>query len=159
MDSKKTARLAAIVLGINDALIELTGALVGLTFALAERRLVVLTGLITGMAATLSMAASAYMHARQEMTNNAAATGFYTGISYFVVVILLVAPFIFFDKITVGIKVMLLVAFLIIAVTSWYSARNRRSSVIKEFLIMFFFSLGVAIISFMIGQILTFFLP
>ena len=53
-----------MVLGLNDALVELTGTLAGLTFALANARLVALAGIITGIAATLSMAASNYLAER-----------------------------------------------------------------------------------------------
>jgi rubrerythrin len=50
--------VSSIVLGLNDALVELTGTLAGLTFALQNTRLIALTGLITGIAASFSMGAS-----------------------------------------------------------------------------------------------------
>ncbi|MBD3225620.1 MAG: rubrerythrin family protein, partial [Caldithrix sp.] len=56
----------AIVLGLNDALVELTGALAGLTFALQNNKLVAITGLITGFAASLSMAASGYLSSKED---------------------------------------------------------------------------------------------
>ena len=48
----------SMVLGLNDVLVELTGALAGLTLALQDTKLVALTGSITGIAAALSMGAS-----------------------------------------------------------------------------------------------------
>ncbi len=53
--------MGSIVLGLNDALAELTGTLAGLTFAFQNTRLIALSGLITGIAASLSMAASEYL--------------------------------------------------------------------------------------------------
>jgi vacuolar iron transporter family protein len=58
--------VGSIVLGLNDALVELTGTLAGLTFALQSGQLVVVSGLITGIAAAISMAASEYLSARAD---------------------------------------------------------------------------------------------
>lgn len=150
----KTSQLPAIVLGINDSLIELTGALVGLSFALNRNRLVALAGLITGVAASLSMAASAFMHARQEKDSAAAEVGIYTGVSYLIVVILLVSPYFLFDRLTLSLLVMMAIALAIIVLMSWYSAVHNRKSFWSEFGIMLVFSLGVAIISFLISKLL-----
>lgn len=56
----------SIVLGLNDALVELTGTLAGLTFAFGNSRIIAVTGLIMGVAAALSMAASGYLSSREE---------------------------------------------------------------------------------------------
>jgi len=61
LDEERLHYVGAMVLGLNDALVELTGALAGVTFALANTRLVAMTGIVTGIAATLSMAASQYL--------------------------------------------------------------------------------------------------
>ena len=58
--------ISSVVLGLNDALVEFTGALAGFTLALNEPRLVALTGGITGIAAALSMAASEYLATKSE---------------------------------------------------------------------------------------------
>ena len=58
--------VGSIVLGLNDALVELTGALAGYTFAFQNTRLIALTGLITGIAASLSMASSEFLAHRAE---------------------------------------------------------------------------------------------
>src|SRR3989344_1100351 len=78
----------AIVLGLNDALVELTGALAGLTLALQNTKLVAVTGLITGFAAYLSMAASGYLSFREDSHSkdgiNPLNAAFYTGIAYII---------------------------------------------------------------------------
>lgn len=154
MENAKNERLAALALGVNDALIELTGALVGLSFALKNHHLVALAGLITGVAAALSMAASAYMHARQEIGTDARTTGVYTGVSYLIVVIFLVAPYFVFANINYALIAMMSVALLVIVLMSGYSAKARATKFSTEFGMMLLFSLGVALISFLIGQIL-----
>ncbi len=143
--------ISSIVLGTNDALIELTGVLVGLSFALQQLKLVALTGLVTGVAAALSMAASAYMQARHEDGKDAKLAGTYTGISYLAVVLLLVAPFFIFGDVFSALVLTLIIALVIIAVISYSTARLFGRNFAKQFGEMFVFSLGVATISFVIG--------
>src|SRR5437016_1858109 len=97
-DILKKHSMASVALGVNDGVIELTGALTGFTFALKEHHLVALSGLITGIAAALSMAASAFMQARHEEEKDAVSAAVITGISYLIVVLLLVAPYFIFAE-------------------------------------------------------------
>lgn len=55
LDEERLGYVGSIVLGLNDALLALSGAVAGLTFALQNTRLVALAGLISGVAAALSM--------------------------------------------------------------------------------------------------------
>ncbi|HHQ49602.1 MAG TPA: rubrerythrin family protein, partial [Acidobacteria bacterium] len=89
--------VGSVVLGLNDALVELTGALAGFTLALGDGRTVALAGLVTGIAASLSMAASEYLSAKTERhtgsAKNPLKAAFYTGAAYVVAVVLLILPF------------------------------------------------------------------
>ena len=69
LDEERLRYAGSVVLGLNDALVELTGALAGLTLALQNVKLIALSGLITGIAASLSMAASEYLSTRSEVTD------------------------------------------------------------------------------------------
>jgi len=61
--------VGSIVLGLNDAPVELTGALAGLTLALQNVNPIALSGPITGTAAAMSIAASEYLSTRSEQTD------------------------------------------------------------------------------------------
>ena len=52
LDEERLQYAGSVVLGLNDALVELTGALAGLTLALQNVKLIALSGLITGIAAS-----------------------------------------------------------------------------------------------------------
>jgi VIT1/CCC1 family predicted Fe2+/Mn2+ transporter len=69
IDEKILHYLGSIVLGLNDALVELTGVLAGLTFGFQNTKMVAFSGLITGIAAAMSMAGSEYLSTKME--NNA----------------------------------------------------------------------------------------
>jgi VIT1/CCC1 family predicted Fe2+/Mn2+ transporter len=148
---QKIQFLSSVILGLNDGLIELTGALVGFSFALRRTALVALTGLITGVAASLSMAASAYMQARHEPGKDPRRAATYTGLSYFVVVCLLVAPFLVFDDVFGALAVMGAIVLAILASVSFYSAVLQEVGFRRRFLEMTVLSVGVAAIAFAIG--------
>ncbi len=149
---EKVEFLGSIVLGLNDGLIELTGALVGFSYAFADPRMVALTGLITGISASLSMSASAYMQAKQEPGKDPRKAAIYTGISYIVVVILLVFPFFLFTNVSIALLVMGGIILGIISAISYYTAVLFNRSFWKQLRQMLFFSIGVAAIAFLLGS-------
>ncbi|MBI4086718.1 VIT1/CCC1 transporter family protein [Candidatus Kaiserbacteria bacterium] len=143
-----------VVLGFNDALISLTGALAGFFVALREPNVIAVAGLITGISAALSMAASAYQQARHERRREALKAALVTGVSYLAVALLLTAPFMACDDITIALTATVFVAVALVAVVAFYSSRllGRRYSV--QFFEMCAFSLGIAILTFFIGEAL-----
>jgi VIT1/CCC1 family predicted Fe2+/Mn2+ transporter len=95
----------SIVLGISDALIEMTGVLAGLTFALKDLKLVALSGLVTGIAASLSMGASEFLSKRAESRESLPIKpAFFTLASYLFVVILLISPYLLIEEERFGLE-------------------------------------------------------
>lgn len=146
----------AIVLGLNDALVELTGTLAGLTFAFNNNNIVGTTGLIMGIAASLSMAASGYLSSQEEEANEniqPTTAAIYTGMSYVITVFILVLPYFLQDNPYVALISMLLLTILIIAGYTYYISVAKSVSFKKRFVQMTAISLGVALISYGIGQL------
>ena len=114
--------IGSMVLGMNDALVELTGSLAGFAFALQNSRLVALSGLIIGISATLSMAASEFLSARSEGRTDAFKSCCYTGIAYLVTVILLITPYLVFDNYFLALGIMIGIVLAEIAAFSYYIA-------------------------------------
>src|SRR3989344_4504292 len=120
---EKVEFIGSIILGLNNGLIELSGALVGFSFAFSNHLVVATTGIITGIAASLSMASSAYMQARHEENGkNPKKAAIYTGISYIVVVLLLVMPFIISAEKTTSLIMMGGVILTLITGISYYTS-------------------------------------
>ena len=147
--------MGCIVLGLNDALVELTGTLAGLTFALQTGKLVAISGLVTGIAASFSMAASEYLSARAENNPKAIRSALYTGLAYIITVILLILPYLLIPQHDTGIYVSLgatlLIAVLIIFGFNFYISVAKDLSFKRRFLEMFLISMGVAVCSFGVG--------
>jgi len=152
LDEERLHYAGSVVLGLNDALVELTGALAGLTLALQNVKLIALSGLITGIAASLSMAASEYLSTRSEETDkHPVRAAVYTGIAYIITVTLLVMPYLLIQNYIVDLIITLTVAVLIIAAFNYYISVAKDEPFRARFLEMAGLSLGVATFSFIIG--------
>jgi len=152
LDEERLRYAGSVVLGLNDALVELTGALAGLTLALQNVKLIALSGLITGIAASLSMAASEYLATRSEDSDkHPVRAAVYTGIAYIITVTLLVLPYLLIQNYILDLIIALTVAVLIIAVFNYYISVAKDEPFRPRFLEMAGLSLGVATFSFIIG--------
>lgn len=153
LEEERLNYVGAMVLGLNDALVELTGTLAGMTFALANTRLVALSGLITGIAATLSMASSQFLSARAEGRTDALKSCAYTGAAYLFAVTMLVIPYLVLPNhlCWVALAWMLVHVVVIIAAFNFYLSVAKGGSFRQRFGEMAGVSLGVAVISFGVG--------
>lgn len=156
INEERLEYMSSVVLGLNDALVEFTGALAGFTLALNNSHLIALTGSITGIAAALSMASSEYLSTKSEKEDkkHPVKAAVYTGIAYIITVAALVAPFVFIDNVLIALGLMLLMALFIIAIFNYYSAVARGESFQKRFIEMAVLSFSVAGVSFLIGYAL-----
>jgi VIT1/CCC1 family predicted Fe2+/Mn2+ transporter len=116
--------LGSIVLGLNDALVELTGVLAGLTFGFQNSQMVAFSGLITGIAAAMSMAGSEYLSTKTENERHIQPlqAACYTGISYIGTVVFLLLPYFLCNNVYVALGCTIGIAVLIIAVFNFYSS-------------------------------------
>lgn len=153
INEEKLNYVGAIVLGLNDALVELTGALAGFTFAFQNTRLIAVTGLITGISASFSMAASEYLSTVHEtgQRNEAVKSATYTGIAYVLTVIILILPYLILANPFISLVVCLAAAVLIILIFNYYVSVAKDTGFKRRFWEMVLISLGVSAISFLIG--------
>ncbi len=152
MHEERLDYIGSIVLGLNDALVELTGALAGFTFAFQNTQLIALAGLITGIAAAFSMSASEYLSVKTDgNANKAFKSAIYTGGAYVITVILLILPFLLFPDHFLNLGISLAVAIAIIFFFNFYISVVKDYDFKKRFLEMAGLSLGVAFLSFLIG--------
>ncbi len=160
LDEERLKYIGSMVLGLNDALVELTGALAGFTFALADGRVVGVAGLITGVAATLSMGASEFLSQRSESGElNPLKAAVYTGIAYLVTVTLLVSPFFIVANVYGAMLWALINALLVILFFSYFVSVVKETPFRPAFLEMAAISFGVALVSFLIGLLARRLLP
>ena len=154
IEEERIKYVGSMVLGLNDALVELTGSLAGLTFALQNTRVVGMAGLIMGIAATLSMSASEYLSQKSEADRSTALkAAFYTGVAYVITVVLLVVPFFLFSSYLLALSVTLVNVVLVVYIFTYFIAVVKEVSFKAMFTEMLAVSLGVAFVSFFIGVV------
>lgn len=160
LDEEILQYVGSMVLGLNDALVELTGSLAGFTLAMQNTRLIALSGLILGISATFSMASSEFLSAKSEGRSDALKSCTYTGIAYLVTVVLLIAPYLIFGnaQYMLALACMLVIVILIIAGFTYYTSVAQDQPFKSRFIEMSTISISVAVLSFLVGKVAKIFL-
>lgn len=153
LDEEKLQYIGSMVLGMNDALVELTGSLAGFTFAMQNTKLIALAGLIIGISATFSMASSEFLSARNEGRTDAMKSCLYTGSAYLLTVVLLILPYLILGsaQYILALICMLVVVIVIIAAFNYYISVAKDELFAPKFVEMSIISIGVAVLSFVVG--------
>lgn len=154
LDEELLQYVGSIVLGLNDALVELTGALAGFTLALGDTKIISLAGLVTGISAAFSMAASDYLSSKAEGDSKAARSALYTGMAYLITVILMILPFLLIPYKFISLAITLAIVVLIIFLFNYYISVAKDLNFRQRFWEMTLISLGVAAFSFTLGWLL-----
>jgi VIT1/CCC1 family predicted Fe2+/Mn2+ transporter len=159
IDEERLQYIGAVVRGLSDALVELTGALSGLTLAFGNTRLIAMAGLITGIAASLSMAGSEYLATKsEESVKNPLKASAYTGFAYILTVIFLIFPYLLFTNVYFCLGFMIFNALVVILMFTFYISVAKDIPFGKRFLEMALISLGIAALTFGIGFLIRTFL-
>lgn len=151
LDEERLQYVGSMVLGLNDALVELTGSLAGFTFALQNTDLIALSGLIIGISATFSMAASEFLAARSEGRTDAFKSCAYTGVAYLVTVALLILPYLLLSDCLVALACMIAMVLAIILAFTYYTSVALSRPFFSRFFEMAGISVGVAVLSFAVS--------
>lgn len=155
LDEERLHYISSMVLGLNDALVELSGAIAGFTFALRNNNLIALSGIITGISASLSMASSEFLSTRADGKSRKTPlkAALITGLAYVVTVSLMVLPYLLFPdhRYVPALFVMLGIVITIIFIFSYFISVAKGENFKRNFAEMAAVSLSVAFVSFLIG--------
>ena len=159
IDEERLRYVGSMILGLNDALVELTGALAGFTFALQNTRLIGVTGLITGIAASLSMGTSEYLSTKsEESEKNPFKASIYTGSAYILTVLFLIFPYLILTNVYLCLGLAVLMAIIVILIFTFYISVAKDIPFKKKFLEMAMISLSITGLTFIIGYLVRIFL-
>jgi VIT1/CCC1 family predicted Fe2+/Mn2+ transporter len=163
INKEKLSYMSSVILGLNDALVELTGALAGFTLSIQNSKIIALMGLITGISASLSLSASEYLSIKseanpEEAQQKAAKSALYTGIAYILTVIALVIPYFLIVNYVASLIVTIVIAITIIFIFNFYISVANDYNFKRRFIEMAVISISVATLSFIIGYLVKTFL-
>ena len=150
--TQKLKTAAVVVLGMHDALVSLTGMIGGLTFALADRTMIILSAVIASVAAGLSMAASCYLAEKTNDNPHALRAGLMTGAAYLGTCAFLILPFFVIPNTHTALFMSFAMAALIIFGCNWCIGHACARPWWKHAIEMLLICTGVSIVSFIIGE-------
>ena len=146
--------LGFIVLGLADAIIEISGVHAGFLGVTSSTTMAGVAGLVVGFAAAISMATAAYLQAKQDTTRNPVTSALITGFSYILAVAFLALPYFLTGDMILAFSASLIMALLLTAYFTFYSAILFDRSFGKEFLESAALTLGTAVATYFFGELL-----
>ncbi len=158
MTQNKSNIPGAIVLGMHDALVSQTGIIAGLAFSLANRYLIILTSVISAVAAALSMAASNYLAHKTNDNEYATMAGATTGLTYLGTSFLLIMPFFMTENVRAAMTSAFIIAIIIIFLCNWGICRVNGHKFWRHTIEMLIICIVVSIVAFIIGRWAQYFL-
>ena len=148
----KSNLTGAIVLGMHDALVSQTGIIAGLTFSLANQYIIIMTGIISAVAAGLSMAASNYLAHKTSENEFAITVGAVTGLAYLITSFMLIIPFFMTGNIRAAMASSFVIAVIIIFGCNFGICRANGTHFWKHTIEMLIICTIVSIAAFIIGE-------
>jgi VIT1/CCC1 family predicted Fe2+/Mn2+ transporter len=122
--------------------------------ALNNTKIIAMVGLITGIAASLSMGASNYLAVREKREKEAMTAGLMTGIAYIVTVLILVSPYLIFKTAMVALIFTFIFSVLVVGIFNFYVSVAKRQDFVSRFSRMIVISFSVAAINFGVGSLI-----
>ena len=150
---KKMKISGAIVLGMHDALVSLTGLIAGLTFSLTDRYIIILSAVIASVTAGLSMGASEYLAEKTNENPYALHAGAMTGLAYLGTCTMLIAPFFIIRNAYTALIASFTIAILMILICNLCIGHVRGRPFWRHAVEMLVICAGVSIIAFIIGEV------
>jgi len=147
--------LGYIVLGLADAIIEISGVHAGFLGATSVTLLAGVAGLVVGFAASISMAVAAYLQAKQAPTIVPLKAAILTGITYILTVILQALPFFLTTDILNAFAVSIIISITLLAGFTYYGAVIRDIDSRREIATNIALTLGTATATYVFGDLLS----
>ncbi|HOW82740.1 MAG TPA: VIT1/CCC1 family protein [Spirochaetota bacterium] len=154
IEEEALKHMGSMVLAINNSIQEITGIVVGLTFALANSLLVGKTAVISGLAATLAMVASEYLSQKSECEDASSPkkAALYTGMIYIFVVVSIVTPYFIFENPYAALGVAICAVVLIVTAFTFFMSVVKNLDYKKALFEVSSITAGVVALSLVIGM-------
>lgn len=151
VESAAIRYISFVVLGLADALVEISGIHAGSLGIYDRTEIAGLAGVVAGGAASLAMASAAYAQAKQGFQGSAKLSAVYTGVSYFVSAVFLATPYFLTSNMVFALSTSLTLAVVMLALTTYYSTVIANKPFTKDFLEILLILLGATVALYVFG--------
>lgn len=152
VESSSVRYISFVVLGLADALVEITGIHAGSLGIYNVTEIAGLAGIIAGGAASLAMASAAFAQAKQGFKGSARLSAFYTGVSYFITAAILAAPYFLTRVMVNALSASLALAVVILALATYYSSVVAGKAFTRDFVEILLIMFGVTVVLYLFGS-------
>ncbi|MCE4610215.1 MAG: VIT1/CCC1 family protein [Desulfurococcales archaeon] len=146
--------MSFIVLGLADAIVEITGVHAGFLGVTSYTIMAGIAGLIVGLSAAISMSSAAYIQAKHDPTRNPTTSAIMTGIGYVGAVVLLALPYFATHNMAYAFTASILLGVLLIGIFTFYGSIVFDRNFKREFIESVGLMLGTAFASYVFGEII-----
>jgi VIT1/CCC1 family predicted Fe2+/Mn2+ transporter len=155
VESSAVRYISFVVLGLADALVEISGIHAGWLGLFEKTEIAGLAGVVAGGAASLAMASAAFAQAKQGFSGSARLSAVYTGVSYFITAIILATPYFLTSSMILALGSSLGLAVVILAITTWYSIVIQQKPFLRDFVEILAILFGTTILVFLLGAFVS----
>jgi len=150
--------MSFIVLGLADAVVEISGIHAGSLGIYGKTELAGLAGIIAGLAASIAMASAAYAQAKQGFEGSAKWSAIYTGVSYMITAVLLALPYFLTANMAGALGTSLVIGVILVAAMTFYDTVISRRHFIRQFAEIAGIIMAASLVLFIIGTVVGQFL-
>jgi VIT1/CCC1 family predicted Fe2+/Mn2+ transporter len=144
--------MGALVLGLADAIIEITAAHAGALGTTNSTVVAGVVGLIVGVGAAISMASASYLQTKHETGRSPAVAALVTGVGYIFAVVLMSLPYFLVHDIYLAFGASILVGVALAFVLTFQAAVYAERDFKFEFLQTVGLLLGTAFLTYLLGE-------
>ncbi|MGA2664835.1 MAG: ferritin family protein [Nitrososphaerales archaeon] len=152
LESSTIRYISFVVLGLADALVEISGIHAGSLGIYNRTEIAGLAGIIAGGAASLAMASAAYAQAKQGFKGSAGLSAAYTGVSYFITAIILASPYFLTASQVYALGSSLGLAIVIVTFASYYGSVISGKPFMRDYLELLLILLAVTVALYLFGS-------
>jgi len=152
--------LDSVFVGLDDAVIELLGLLIGLIIVLNDKSVILLIGTIITLSTAVRAGASQYFEMEVEARGHKKPiiAFFYSFLGFFIAATLLLFPFLIFSNIYFSAMLMLFNSFILILFFSYYFSVLKNLSFRKKCRDIMIITYGVALLTFAVSLLIKHYL-
>jgi len=155
VESSAVRYISFVVLGLADALVEISGIHAGWLGLFDKTEIAGLAGVIAGGAASLAMASAAFAQAKQGFQGSARLSAVYTGVSYFVTAVILATPYFLTANMVLALFSSLSLAVVLLAISTWYSVVIQQKLFLRDFVEILAILFATTIVVFALGAFVS----
>ena len=159
VESSAVRYIAFVVLGLADALVEISGIHAGWLGLFEKTEIAGLAGVVAGGAASLAMASAAFAQAKQGFSGSARLSAVYTGVSYFITAVILATPYFLTSSMLLALGSSLTLAVVILAITTWYSIVIQQKPFLRDFVEILAILFATTAVVFLLGAFVSYEFP